>query len=118
MRVTIRDSERANLLCFFLHDLLIQKLSTKSGENAAAKLSGTMVFFAGGMTSAVVFNPAEIEITSQIPERIKAQIQGDLSALLDVALGGRYLKYLLGRKIKIAGNIRFLLKILQLFKGK
>lgn len=103
-----------NLVGFFLRDLLRTKLVSERAQRIARQMSGTILFNASGMQTSVIFRRESIEIYSGVSDIINSKITGDLNALLDVALGENYLKFVLTGKIRIGGNVLKLLKFLQL----
>jgi hypothetical protein len=118
MEIAFVDPTRANLLGYFLRDLLQPRISTAEGQETARQLSGAVAFVAGQMAATVVFQAARIEIVCGPPPKAKARIQGDLNSLLEIALGANYLKYIFNSKIKISGDLRLLLKIVKLFQAE
>ncbi len=119
MEIVVVDPARANLLGYFLRDLLQRRISTPQGQQMARKLRGAVAFVAGQMAATVVFQATRIEIVCGPAPKASARIQGDLNSLLEIALGGaNYLKYIFNSKIKIGGDLRVLLKIVKLFQAE
>jgi hypothetical protein len=116
MKIEITDSGRANLLAYFLRDLLKTRISTKVAHDIASQLSSSIEFVAGKMTCVVEFTSEAIRISTEETAPATARVAGDLSTLLDVALGGNYLPHLISRKIRISGSIIVLIKIVKLFR--
>lgn len=118
MDVVFQEPERVNLLGYFLCDLLKTKVSTVEGRKKAGKIKGTVRFVAGEMACTATFRAAGIEISCEQPLAFKVQIRGELSGLVDLALGASYVLYLLLKRIRVKGDVFVLLRVVSLFKTK
>jgi hypothetical protein len=116
MEIKLDQPEKMNLVGYFLRDLLTTNLTSETGQKMARHLRGTILFNASGMLVAITFHGDYIELQAGSPKQTNSKIAGDLNALLDVALGANFLKYLLIREIKISGNVFQLLKLLKLIR--
>ncbi|MFQ5751676.1 MAG: SCP2 sterol-binding domain-containing protein [bacterium] len=116
MEVKITESNKMNLIGYFLRDILKTNLSSKKCQTVADKLQGAVVFDASGMKATLIFGKDAIEIYPGTAGGINAKITGDLNTLLDVALGANYLKLILAGKLKIGGNLFLLLKLIKLLR--
>ncbi len=114
MEIKLADPDKMNLVGYFLRDLLTTNLTSEKRQKMARHLKGAILFNASGMLVTLTFHGEYIELHPGIANQTNSKIAGDLNALLDVALGANYLKYLLTRKIKIGGNVFKLLKLLKL----
>ncbi len=118
MDVVFHEPDRVNLLGYFLRDLLKTKVSTVDGREKAAKIKGTIRFVAGEMACTATFSTRQIEISSKQSLAFNAQIRGELSGLVDIALGASYVQYLLLNRVKIKGDISILFRVVSLFKAE
>lgn len=116
MEVQLKESDRINLIGFFLRDLLRTNLQNESCKQSARRMKGAILFNASGMQATVVFKDESVQIQPGGVENVHAKISGEMSVLLDVALGANYLKFLLTGKIRIGGNILILLKLLKILR--
>lgn len=105
-----------NLVAYFLRDLLRNNLASPDTQKLARRINGAILFDASGMLTTLVFRDQIIELQPGNSTKNAATIKGDLSALLEVALGANYLKFLVSGKIKISGNIFTLLKLMRLMQ--
>ncbi|MFQ5637956.1 MAG: SCP2 sterol-binding domain-containing protein [bacterium] len=105
-----------NLLGYFFRDLLKANLTDSTREKTARKMQGSFLFDATGMHITVVFRKDVVEIQPGKAAKVNGGIRGDLNTLLEVALGGGYVRYLLMGKIKIHGNVFKLLKLLEVLR--
>ncbi len=116
MEVKFFDPDKMNLIGYFLRDILRANLFYKPVQKKAEKLKGAILFNASGMEATLIFHDKSVEIYQGATENINANITGDLNALLDVALGANYLKFIITAKIKIGGNVFLLLKLMKILR--
>lgn len=109
--VRFPEPQRMNLMGYIMRDLLASNLSREEPG-----VHGTFVFDANGMRISVMISDDGVEIVQGARDGADARIRGDLNALLNVALGANYLKYVLTGQIKIAGDLRKLLKLLKVLR--
>lgn len=113
MQIQLHEPERVSLVAFFLRDLLQNRLAHQRARNIAQSLDAKVAFIASGMQITLQFDGTSVFILPGKPPQANATISGELNELLDVALGANYLPPLLTGKIKIAGNLFILLKLLK-----
>ncbi|MFQ5675981.1 MAG: SCP2 sterol-binding domain-containing protein [bacterium] len=116
MQIRLIDEDKTNLIGFFLRDLLHGNLQQVAHEKAARKLDGRFIFNASGMAVTVIFGEGCVQIEPGAAKKSTAQIIGEMSDLLDVALGANYVPYLLKGKVSIRGNIFKLLKLMKILR--
>lgn len=118
MQVTFPQPDKMNLVAYFLRDMFRSRLENKKAQDLARRMEATILFDASGMQACVTFKGDDIEITSSAPGKIDARISGDLSTLLDIALGANYFMLIARRKVIIAGNLTKLLMLDKLLNVK
>ncbi|MFQ5708755.1 MAG: SCP2 sterol-binding domain-containing protein [bacterium] len=116
MVVDFSEPERMNLVGYFIRDLLRNNLSNTRHQVLARRLHGAFLFDASGMEITLDFRGDSIAIHQGGRGKITATVRGDLSTLLDIALGENYLKYLLTGRIKLSGNLFKLLKLIRILR--
>ena len=113
--VTVVEPERMNVVGLMLSSVLKRRLRSTRGTRALRKLRGTVVINASGMHVALVFDRQRVVIQRAVPQRrVAARIRGNLTALLDVALGRRMLHHLLTGQLRARGGPLVLWRVLQL----
>lgn len=116
MKVRFSDPLRMNLIGYFLRDILRTGLSFEDRRKVARSLNSSILFDVNGMLITVSFGREFIEIAQGAANQTSAKISGDLNALIEIALGDNYLKYLITGRIKIGGNLFKLLKLIKLMR--
>jgi len=116
MQIHLREPERLSLVAFFLHDLLQNRFEHQQARNIAQSLDAKVAFIASGMEITLRFDGTAVFILPGKHSEANATISGELNELLDVALGANYIPLLLAGKIKIAGNLLILLKLLKVMR--
>lgn len=116
MEVKFSQAGQMNLIGYFLRDMFRTSLATESGKKVAHRLRGSILFSVSGMEVTLVFRGENIELHRGSLKPLDARIRGDLTALLDVALGASYWKALLTGDIKVNGNLLKLLSVMKLLR--
>lgn len=116
MQIQLREPERLSLVAFFLRDLLQNRLHEQKALAVAQSLKAEIAFSASGMEITLRFDGTSVAILPGKQPGANASISGELNELLDVALGANYIPLLLAGKIKIAGNLFILLKLLKVLR--
>ncbi len=116
MEVKFAQAEQMNLIGYFLRDMLRTSLANESGKKVAHRLRGSILFNVNGMEVTLVFRDENIELHQGSLKPLDARIRGDLTALLDVAIGESYWKALLTGDIKVSGNLLKLLRLIKLLR--
>ncbi|RMD92998.1 MAG: hypothetical protein D6813_04850 [Calditrichaeota bacterium] len=116
MQVVLTDPSRANLVDYFIREILQTNLQNPQKHRIAEKIKGIYLFQASGMTSMVNFNGEIIEIGRQSNGKIRAKVRGELNTLLEIILGANYIWLFLKGKIRINGNLIKLLNLLKLLR--
>ena len=116
MEVKFAQAEQMNLIGYFLRDMLRTSLAYESGKKVAHRLRGSILFNVNGMEVTLVFKDEDIELHQGSLKPLDARIRGDLTALLDVAIGESYWKALLTGDIKVSGNLLKLLRLIKLLR--
>lgn len=113
MRVTFPEPEKMNLIAYFLRDLLQTRLWDPQKQAQAQAMQGAILFQASNMQVVLEFGNEEVAISPEASKNFQAKIRGDLAALLDIAAGAPYFKFLLLGRLRIGGNLLLLLKLLK-----
>ena len=116
MQVVLTDPSKANLVDYFIQEILQTNLQKPQKRRIAEKIKGSYLFQASGMTSIVNFNGESVEIGPSATGKIGAKVRGDLNTLLEIVLGANYILLYLKGKIRINGNLVKLLKLLKLLR--
>lgn len=116
MQIQLHEPERLSLVAFFLRDLLQNRLEREQVREIAQSLNAKVAFIASGMEITLRFDGAAVVILPGKQDQANATISGELNELLDVALGANYIPLLLTGKIKIAGNLFVLVKLLKVMR--
>jgi ubiquinone biosynthesis protein UbiJ len=113
--VRVVDPPNRPLLALLLGGVLRARVASRRGRARARNIHGTVAITAGGMTTAVRFDPSGITIGDAVA-RANARVDGELPALLDMVAGGRVARPVVTGKIKVHGNLVLLLRVLSLLR--
>ena len=118
MEVRFAQPDKMNLIGYFLRDMLRTSLLSGQGLQTARSLKGRILFRVNSMEVTLVFQQKNIEMHQGVVAPVDARIDGNLTELIQVALGAGYLKPLLNGDIKVRGKVFLLLKFMQLLRHR
>lgn len=114
--VVLDDAPRMNLLGLLLRGLLVTNLAEPRLAVRAAGLKGTVEVAAGRMVANLAFEGSRVVIRTGPAERARARVAGDMVALLDVVARRALVGPVVSGKIRLGGNLFFLLRLLPLLR--
>lgn len=115
--VTIEDPTRMNILGLILGSIIERNLADPKRAALAKKLSGEVVVRCGEMAITAKFAGGEtIRISRGAADRPKGKLEGQMDVLTDLTLGRGVVGHFFGRRIKLGGNILFLLRVWSLLR--
>jgi hypothetical protein len=114
--VVLDDAPRMNLLGLLMRGLLVTNLAEPRLAARAARLKGTVEVAAGRMVANLAFEGPRIVIRTGPAERARARVAGDMVALLDVVTRRALVGPVLSGKVRLGGNLFFLLRLLPLIR--
>ncbi len=116
-RVVYEDEERTGLLGLMIGDLLQRRLADPVRNKKCRKLKGDVELKAGKMHVNLSFGGDEVVVGEKAKNKPRARVAGDLHSLTGVVLGKALVGPYLGGRIKVVGNIFFLLKMLPVIRN-
>lgn len=114
--VAVEEPQRMNLLGLLLANVMERALEDPRTQRKCAPLKGGIQVRAGRMEVRIRFNEGRVEVLRASEDRPRASVSGDLSTLADVTLGGGVVRHYLRRRLKVGGNLYFLLRTLPLLR--
>ncbi|MFC1609489.1 hypothetical protein ACFL6C_00895 [Myxococcota bacterium] len=87
-------------------------------QKKVQRLRGDVWLRAGNMWVTLCFDGEGIEVVRGRTERRRASVEGEMDALLGVVTGAGMFGPLLRRRMKVGGNLFFLLKMLPILVPK
>jgi hypothetical protein len=111
MSVTIDDPPRMNLLGLILGGIIERNLEDPAKRGRFDKLAASVVVRAGEMAVTLAFDRGALVISRGAGENPKAQVNGSLSALMGLSLGGGMVGPWLAGRLKTRGSLLLLLKL-------
>lgn len=114
--VAVEEPQRMNLLGLLLANVMERALEDPKAQRKCVPLKGGVQVRAGRMEVRLKFNEGRVEVLRGSDDRPRASVSGDLTTLADVTLGGGVVRHYLRRRLKVGGNLYFLLKTLPLLR--
>jgi hypothetical protein len=115
-KVVYADKSRTNLLGLIVGDVIERSLKDSAGIERCKNLRGDIELEAGKMRTSLSFRGGDIVVDEKSETKPRARVSGDLESLTQVALGQKLFAPYFRGKLKISGNIFFILKILPLLR--
>jgi len=115
-KVVYADKSRTNLLGLIVGDVIERSLKDSVGIERCKNLRGDIELEAGKMRTNLSFRGDTILVNEKSETKPRARVSGDLESLTQVALGQKLFAPYFSGKLKISGNIFFILKILPLLR--
>ena len=116
--VRVDDPEHMNLLGLLMQGLLSTNIAIPKKARLAAVLKGRVLVVAGEMGVTLAFDKGDITCCKGEAGPIKARVAGDMVSLLNVVTEGAVVGPFLSGRIRIGGNLLFLLKLLPLIRAE
>jgi hypothetical protein len=122
MKVVFVPPERMNLLGYILRSLLERALTIPRQARRVRKLKGPIEIRASSMR--IVLAATGEEVVLRVPDtgepgpRSVARVQGDLDALLSLALGRRFARNMIRGRLRVGGRVWRLLPLLFLLRAR
>jgi len=113
--VRIYDRDRMSLLGLAMGSSIERAFAAAPGAPPA--LRGTIALEAGGMGVTVRFGAEGAEIRQGVPRKASARLSGELVPLVELAAGELPFAALLGRRVRLSGNLRLLWRFAQLLRS-
>ncbi len=116
-RVELSGPGRVPLLGLLLANLLERAIRRPGLAAKCRRIEGAVRVRAGRMSVYLVFQDGRILVTPSFEGRPRAELQGDLQTLAQVALGSSPVWAYLRGRIRVRGSLFFLLKLLPLVRS-
>ena len=110
--VAVEDPQKMNLLGLLLANVVERALENPKTQRKCGPMKGDVQVKAGRMSVRLRFNQGRVEVVRASDAGARASVRGDLETLTDVSLGGGVVRHFLSRRLRVAGNVLFLLKTL------
>ena len=119
-KVVYGDEDRTNLLGLIIGDVIQRSLADPEQRKRCGNLKGDVELHAGKMAVNLSFRGDEVVVSRNrlTKGKPKARVTGDLHSFSQVALGRKLFGPYLKGRVKVAGNVYFLLKMLPLLRAR
>ena len=116
--VVLHDAPRANLLALLVRGLLVAGVTDPALARRARGLRGEVEVAAGRMVATLAFEGARVVVRSGPAQAPRARVSGDVTALLDVVARRALAQPVLAGRVRLGGNLAFLLRVLPLVRSR
>ena len=113
-RVVLESPARTQILGLLMRGLLDNRLTDDALFARALRLRGDVQIRAGDMVLTLRFGDGPVRVVPYATDRPRASVRGSLRALLDIAGGHGFVLPVLTGRLRVAGNLFLLLRMLPL----